>query len=214
MIVATTHLALIVDQSGSMDGKQSDVIGGVNEFIRTHKAIKGEASLTTCRFHISNTTVHNPDIQNASEWTPGDYSPGGGTALLDAIGQTMELLGERVHRGANAEDQVIVCIITDGQENASTQYSLASIKNMIEHCRKHGWFFLFLGAGIDAFAQAGAMGIGAHTTTAYQNTTVGTQSAYASSTSASTQIRMTGSLPTSSMSNILKEEEAKKATTP
>ncbi|HYD83976.1 MAG TPA: hypothetical protein VEA63_07975, partial [Opitutus sp.] len=85
------------------------------------------------------------------------------TALLDAIGHTVDRLGQRLANTPERErpSQVIVAILTDGLENASTRYTWADIATRIRHQQeKYNWRFLFLGANQDAIATAARLNIG------------------------------------------------------
>lgn len=96
------------------------------------------------------------DIKKVSLLTDREYFARGSTALLDAIGKTINHVGNRHKFAPDSEIPVktMVVIITDGFENASTEFSQPQIKAMIEHQKeKYGWEFLFLGANIDAVSK-------------------------------------------------------------
>jgi len=93
------------------------------------------------------------------------YVPRGSTALLDAIGKTIDSFKARIKAlpAAAQPDQVIFAIFTDGEENASHQYTWRDIAGKIRRRQaKQGWEFLFLGANQDAIATAAQMNIHAH----------------------------------------------------
>ena len=88
--------------------------------------------------------------------------PRGNTALLDAVGRAIVETGERLSKMNEADRPalVVVVIITDGQENASKEFSRTKIKEMISHQQSaYKWQFTYLGANQDAFAEAGSLGI-------------------------------------------------------
>jgi hypothetical protein len=90
------------------------------------------------------------------------YVPRGSTALLDAIGRTVTELGQKLAATPEAErpGQVIVAIFTDGYENASRQFDLHQINDLITQQRNtYNWQFLFLAANQDAIATAAQIGI-------------------------------------------------------
>ena len=94
--------------------------------------------------------------------TKDDYSACGGTALLDAVGRTIDNLGVRLSNTPEEErpEHVIFVITTDGEENSSMSYSLQKVREMIEHQQeKYSWQFIFLGANMDAVSEAGKLGI-------------------------------------------------------
>ena len=165
MTKTTTELVFILDKSGSMGGLESDTIGGFNSMLNKQKALDDECRITTVLFDNNYELLHDRiDIQAVNPITEKDYYVGGSTALLDAIGITLQKI-IRVAKYTAKEDQapkVIFVIITDGMENASRQYSSQKIKSMIEEQKtEYGWEFIFLGANIDAVETASHYGVSA-----------------------------------------------------
>ena len=159
----STELVFILDRSGSMQGLEGDAIGGYNSLLEKQKQESGTARVTTVLFDDRVETLHDRiDIRAISPLTQKDYFVRGCTALLDAVGSTIERIAN-VQKHTAPEyraDNVLFVITTDGFENASRRYSLPQVRGMIERQKeKYGWEFLFLGAGIDAIAQALAFGI-------------------------------------------------------
>jgi len=191
-----THIVYIVDRSGSMMGKESDVIGGFNKFIKDQKEIPGEASMVLVKFDHEYGPVDTWDsIQNVPELDNNSYIPRGSTALLDAIGRTIATQGENLSNIAENErpDKVIVLIMTDGLENNSHEYTKTKIKEMISHQQeKYNWKFVFLGANQDSFAEASSMGISQSLTANYANNSKGINSMYASTSNLVRNFRSTG----------------------
>ena len=158
-----TELVFIIDESGSMSGLESDTVGGFNSLIEKQKREDGEAVVSTVMFSDQSRVVHDRvGLQTISPMTSDDYTPGGCTALLDAVGDAIHHIGN-VHKYARDEDRpgkTLFIITTDGMENSSHRYSYSEIKKKIDRQKeKYGWEFLFLGANIDAVAVAGRMGI-------------------------------------------------------
>jgi uncharacterized protein YegL len=160
-----TELVFILDKSGSMGGLETDTIGGYNSMFEKQKALNGECRVTTVLFDNRYELLHDRiDIKAVGPITEKEYYVGGSTALLDAMGKT-------IHKISNAQkntaedyraEKVMFIIITDGEENASREYSSERIKQMIERRKvKYGWEFMFLGANIDAVETAGRFGISA-----------------------------------------------------
>ena len=140
----------ILDRSGSMENCRSDTIGGFNAFLREQKALGGTLSLVL--FDHEYTPVYsNKAIEDVEPMTEETFVPRGSTALLDAIGKTLKA----IEPGRTP----IVAILTDGFENASTTYTKAHIRDLVEQKTADGWTFLYLGANQDAFSEAGALGI-------------------------------------------------------
>lgn len=153
----TTHIVFILDRSGSMGGKETDVIGGFNSFLEEQKKLEDDAKLTTVLFDDRYEVLHDGvDIKTVKPITRTDYYVRGSTALLDAIGRTIDNVDSYVQE----DDKVLFFINTDGYENASFKYSNEKINEMVTHLQdEHDWKFVFLGAGIDAFAIGATMGI-------------------------------------------------------
>lgn len=160
-----TELVFVLDKSGSMAGLERDTIGGFNSMLKKQQALDGDCRITTVLFDNNYELLHDRiDIRAVSPMTEKEYFVGGSTALLDAIGRTIQKL-VRVQKNT-AEmyraEKVMFIIITDGEENSSREYSLDKVKVMIEREKEtHGWEFIFLGANIDAVETAGRFGISA-----------------------------------------------------
>ena len=157
-----TELVLILDCSGSMAGLESDTIGGFNSVLERNKALPGDAVITTVLFNHEARLLHDRQpIQSVPPITAEDYSVGGSTALLDAMGEAIEKI-DNAHKHI-AEDyrpgKVQFVIVTDGLENASRRWRLPEIRRLVDARRERGWDFLFLGANMDAIATAESLGI-------------------------------------------------------
>lgn len=157
-----TELVFILDRSGSMGGLESDTIGGFNGMLGKQKKEEGEANVTTVLFDDQIEIVHDRfPIEVVKPLTDDDYFVRGSTALLDAVGSTVkkvENIQKRLPEEMRAEN-IIFVITTDGQENASQEYSASMVKKMIETNQEKGWQFLFLGANMDAVEEADKIGI-------------------------------------------------------
>lgn len=158
-----TELVFILDKSGSMSGLEADTIGGFNSMIEKQKRESGKAYVSTVLFNDRRIVVHDRvPLEDIHPMTPADYVPGGSTALLDAVGQAIHHIGN-VHKYARAEDRpsrTMFIITTDGEENSSRLYTYTKVRSMIERQKIHyGWEFVFLGANIDAAAEANRIGI-------------------------------------------------------
>ena len=158
-----TELVFILDRSGSMGGLESDTIGGFNSMLAKQQAEPSECRITTILFDNQYETLHDRiDLQAVSPITPQEYFVRGQTALLDAVGITInKIIGvqkniAKEHRAA----KVLFVITTDGMENASREFTYDKVKALIEQQKSdHGWEFIFLGANIDAVEVAGRFGI-------------------------------------------------------
>ena len=158
-----TEMVFILDRSGSMAGLETDTIGGFNAMIEKQKGEAGDALVSTVLFDNDATVIHDRvPLQKVAPMTQKDYYVRGCTALLDAVGKAIHHIGN-VHKYAREEDRpekTVFVITTDGMENASRYYTYDRLKAMIQRQKeKYGWEFLFLGANIDAAAEAARFGI-------------------------------------------------------
>ena len=158
-----TEMVFILDRSGSMAGLEADTIGGYNSMLEKQKALEGEALVSTVLFdHASTVICDRRPLSKVPEMTEDEYFVRGCTALLDAVGGAIHHIGN-VHKYARDEDRpekTVFVITTDGMENASKTYTYGRVQEMIKRqTEKYGWEFLFLGANIDAKAEAGRLGI-------------------------------------------------------
>ncbi|MCR5020762.1 hypothetical protein [Ruminococcus sp.] len=159
-----TELVFVLDRSGSMAGLEADTVGGFNSLIKEQKKSDGRAFVTTVLFDTEVVYVHDrEDISQVKPLTQRDYVPRGCTALLDAVGMTIQHIAG-IHKYARPGDvpsKTIFVITTDGMENASREFRYDTVKRLIKkEQEKYGWEFIFLGANIDAAATADSMGIG------------------------------------------------------
>lgn len=158
-----TELVFILDRSGSMSGLEKDTIGGFNSMLEKQRKEPGDAVVSTVLFDNETKVIHDrvaiADVPNLTE---NDYFVRGCTALLDAVGGAIHHIGN-VHKYARKEDvpeKTLFIITTDGMENASRFYTYDKVHRMIERQKeRYGWEFLFLGANIDAVAEARKFGI-------------------------------------------------------
>lgn len=191
-----TEIIFIIDKSGSMQNLIDDTIGGFNSFVESQQEIDGDAHLTTVLFSSGYTKLHNHiDIHEVPAMDRTQYTVGGMTAMLDAIGETIKEVQDRIDDTPDNErpDKVICVIITDGEENYSRIYRKADIQKMINHQTKgHGWQFIFLGANMDAVTEASQIGINMSTTYAADN--IGIKSVYTAVDSAVSSYRNTGTV--------------------
>ena len=177
-----TEIAFVMDRSGSMESMKREAIGGYNAFLNAQKQLPGEVRFTLVLFdneylkpvdHVPLSMV--PDLNDMT------YQPRGSTALLDAMGRTMDEIGKRL--AATSEDQrpgkVIIACMTDGYENASHHYDNAKVASMIEHQRtKYNWEFQFLGATLESREMAKSWSLKEEDIDAFEATPEGQFMAY------------------------------------
>lgn len=177
-----TEITMILDRSGSMGQCRESAISGFNNFLSEQREQPGEARMSLILFDDRYETPYlSIPISEATMLDTDSFVPRGLTALLDAIGRTIDELGAKL--AALPEEgrpgSVIVAILTDGMENASRLYSLKDVSSKIAHQReKYGWDFLFLGADADAIATATKMNIDTHLSACYVADAVGTSASH------------------------------------
>ena len=157
---------IIVDESGSMCVIERQALAGINETIDTvkkmqkmHKDMEQRISLLT--FDSGHKTFKYDNVKAESVHRLGckDYNPCGGTPLYDAIGTAISKLNAQT----TERDNVLVTIITDGEENCSQEYNLKMVKTLIDKMKKQGWTFTLIGTdNLDVEGMAGKMCIDNH----------------------------------------------------
>ena len=196
MLKNETDVTVILDRSGSMETIASDVIGGFNRFLTDQRRQPGDCRLSLVQFDDQYEVVYVArPIADASRLTEKTFQPRGSTALLDAIGRTIDTTGTRLAALPEAErpNRVLVVIITDGEENASVDYTRDQVFGMISSQQDvYGWSFLFLAANQDAIAEAAKVGIGAQQSMNFAATGAGMRAASLSLSDAVSSFRSTG----------------------
>lgn len=208
-----TELVFILDRSGSMSGLEKDTIGGFNSMLEKQKELPGEAFVSTVLFDNEIKVIHDRvPIKEVRALTDKDYYVRGCTALLDAVGGAVHHIAN-IHKYARREDvpeKTLFVITTDGMENASRHYTYDRVRTMIEREKeKHGWEFIFLGANIDAAAEAGRFGIDSSMSANYKCDELGTALNFESIGNVVSSLRgETGCIPKDWRSDI--DEDVKK----
>ena len=189
-----TEIVFILDRSGSMRGLEKDTIGGYNGMIDKQKKEEGEALVTTVLFDDRIEVPYDRvPLGDLPEMTEKEYYVRGCTALLDAVGTTVERIAT-IHKYAREEDRpehTIFIITTDGLENASRRFTYEQVKRLITRQQEeYGWEFIFLGANIDAVKAAGDIGIRRERAVNYRCDPVGTKLNYEAMDKAVHSVRM------------------------
>lgn len=176
-----TEIIGILDRSGSMFPLQDDVRSGWNSFIEEQRKLENptNVSLTIFDNHIDHLYWHTP-LELVSTLS-SEYLARGMTSLLDAVGSTIQKARQNFAERKRSErpQKVIVLISTDGYENASREFTLKQVKDIIEHqSEKYNWQFIFTGAAIDAYKEGGSLGINPSTTVSFAHSASGVSSLY------------------------------------
>ncbi len=179
-----THVSIILDRSGSMEGIRSDVIGGFNALLEAQKGQEGKATLTLVQFDSQDpyeVVHHFKPIEKVPELDRATYVPRSSTPLLDALGRGINDL-EKTIGGMKESDrplQVVFVVITDGQENSSREFRVEQIVRMIkEHKTRDGWVFTFLSADFQAIEDAVSYGFERRDTVSYDYSSEGAETAW------------------------------------
>jgi hypothetical protein len=179
-----TEIAVVLDRSGSMEDARTDTIGGFNAFLAEQVDDAGDVNVTLAQFDNEYEVVYlREPVRQAPRLTADTYVPRGSTALLDAIGRTVDELGARLAAMPEAKrpGKVIFVIITDGLENASRGYTREQVFQRIRHQSDvYGWEFVYLGANQDAIAAGAQVGIDASFALSCADGVVATRALYQS----------------------------------
>lgn len=186
MLPSHTHIVAVLDESGSMQHLRQSTIDGFNRFVDEQKNAPGTADLTLVIFNVGwRMPLKAIDVKHVVSLDQIGYKPDNGTALLDALGTAIKTTGDILAPDAD----VVFLVITDGEENSSTDFKLDQVKEMIVAREAQGWKFIYLGANQDAFAAAASMGMASTLTANSAATATGTQSSYGYSTETVTLMR-------------------------
>ena len=183
-----TEIVVVLDRSGSMASIWGDAMGGLAAFIKDQQKESGECKLTLVAFDNEyEVPINAQSIKNVGKLVDYQLTPRGSTALLDALGKSINATGKRLADMAekNRPSKVIFLIITDGQENCSREFTNAQIETMIKkQTDEFSWDFLYQGANQDSFSVAGSIGIRSGAIMNYAATTKGVQSSYLAASAA------------------------------
>lgn len=165
-----TIVTFLLDKSGSMSPIKGDTIGAFNAYLDTLKESPTGISFSFLQFDTNSVdTIHrNVPVADALSLTDATYQPNGGTPLIDASFKTIKAVESAIAERKGNPPRIVICIQTDGQENASIEHTWADLTALIKAKTALGWQFNFMGCGIDAYAQGSRMGIMAANTMSYE----------------------------------------------
>lgn len=193
-----TQIIVVLDRSGSMQCIKGDTIGGFNQFLEEQKKQKGKAEMSLILFDDQYDVVFQRlDIQDVKDLTENTFMPRGMTALLDAIGKTINsTYGDiKSSKKKDRPEQVVFVVVTDGYENASKEFTREAIFNMITEMKeKNKWQFMFLGANQDAIREGGQYGFDAGSSLSYSGDSKGISTSYMAMSEKIGTYRSTGKL--------------------
>jgi uncharacterized protein YegL len=183
------EVVAVIDRSGSMAGKESDTIGGINATIdelKQNKLDENGNSTIIVKFsikffdHEEKLMIRSLDIENIRPLKVSDIKPRGQTALLDAMGNTISYFINKKMCDPSSFDTCIIYVATDGIENCSKKYTKDNIKNLVEEAKRYSIEILYLGANQDAILEANQFGIDATQAINYSETSETVEAVYRS----------------------------------
>ena len=173
-----THICMILDRTGSMESIKQDTIGGFNSYIAAQKSLPTPATFTLVQFDSQDPfeVIHKfTDIQMVADLTGQTYVPRASTPLYDAVGRGINDL--KAGLGALPEalrpKKIVMVIVTDGQENASREFTGAQVRKMIVDAKEAGWQFVFLSADESAISDSSSLNIDASNAAFFKKSTAG-----------------------------------------
>lgn len=189
-----THIAVVLDSSGSMEQIEEDTKGGFNSFLSDQRDEDGSADVTLIEFNTQVNEIYRAKpVDDASKLDDDNYTPSGRTALHDAIMQAIDSCEEQYDDldADDIPDNTICLVLTDGRENAS-ETPQDTVRERVEKKQDEGWEFLFIGAEEDTALQASELGVGQGSTLQMQHSGAGVVNAFSSATQAVNTARSTG----------------------
>ena len=174
----TVHLAIALDESGSMAGTKKETISGINEQLQELKktsSIDSTVTLVTFAGPTDIKVIHSvTPIGQVKELTDNDYNPNGGTAMYDGVGRLLNEIQQKV-----VDDETttyLVLIVSDGEENSSSEYKSADIADMIQkRLGTKRWSVNYIGANQDLTVVTQSLGINLGNSHRYKSNVVGTR---------------------------------------
>ena len=188
------EIAIIVDRSGSMHGKEMDTVGGINSSLDELRKNKNDAENINVSIklfdHDEKMIMRHRKLDNSVKFNIADYCPRGSTSLYDAIGNSLVYFMEMKIRNPNAYDSCVMYIATDGLENTSKQYSSHKLKELIKNANEiYGIDILYLGSNQDAILEAGKIGINYNNAINYSETSDNIDAVYRSAAAVASRRR-------------------------
>ena len=164
-----TIVSFLLDETGSMGSVRDKTISGFTEYIATLKTNDTPTLLRLTTFNTEgfNVVYDFEEIQSVADLTRESYRPRELTNLYDAIAKLIHDTEDYL-KAMSPEPRVMCTIMTDGEENSSTEYTRAAVFKLITDREKEGWAFAYLGANQDAWAASESIGIHRRNSANYQ----------------------------------------------
>ena len=177
----TVHISIVLDRSGSMTRIADDIVGGFNQFLRKQRNTEGEARVTLAQFDSEDPfemLIDGIPLREVTDLDPAAYQPRSTTPLYDAVGRMIVRIDGQITSRRKVrlpeEDQVVL-IVTDGLENASTDFTRSRVFEMVSDRRKQGWVFVFLGADQDVYAEGDKVGVASANRVSWEKSKAGSK---------------------------------------
>lgn len=190
--MANVHLTIVVDESGSMQERRAGVVEGVNKFVSELKAVDGDPTYVT--LITFDDTYNRPKVRTLSDGVPlegfaglTEYRPHGSTPLNDALMAALRATRAHMEEG----DRALVTVVTDGFENAS-ETTTDKVREAVRECESEGWQFIYLGANVDSFSEAGGLGMANAKSANFSGSVRSTSNAFATSGKLASTYRRAG----------------------
>ena len=175
------HISIVLDRSGSMTRIADDIVGGFNQFLRKQRNTEGEARVTLAQFDSEDPfemLIDGIPLREVTDLDPAAYQPRSTTPLYDAVGRMIVRIDGQITSRRKVrlpeEDQVVL-IVTDGLENASTDFTRSRVFEMVSDRRKQGWVFVFLGADQDVYAEGDKVGVASANRVSWEKSKAGSK---------------------------------------
>ena len=145
-------IVIVLDESASMETIENDMRKALNGLILEQKTVDRKCYFTLVKFnHTIRRVIANKNLKCITEITTKDYTPKGSTALFDAVGDTINWF--------RYERDVLLVVITDGQENSSKKYHKPDVMKMLKEKEDYcDWSYVYLGCDIQTSRQGNTMG--------------------------------------------------------
>lgn len=173
------EIVVLLDRSGSMASIRADMEGGFAAFVEEQRKLDEPCVVSLYQFDDAFDVVYQE--RPLADVPPLVLRPRGATALLDAMGRTITMVGERLAAKPESErpGKVVIMVITDGHENRSREWTRDRVQALVEHQRQlYSWQFAFLGANMDAIAEAQTMGMSGAAAMDFQHNASGVRHMY------------------------------------
>tara|TARA_B110000902_G_scaffold264713_1_gene346900 strand:- start:1008 stop:1691 length:684 start_codon:yes stop_codon:yes gene_type:complete len=188
------EVVAILDRSGSMNGKEEDTLGGINaafEQLKTEQEANTTIKVSVKLFdHEEQLLFRSIDLKHVRPIERRQYIPRGSTALLDALGNSINYFMTKKLQDSNAYGSCVIYVVTDGIENSSKIYNVEKIKSLITEAEKeYNIKIIYLAANQDAILEASKYGISIDSALNYSENSQNVESAHRSLASAVKRVR-------------------------